>query len=185
VSNPKPVKDRPVLIALIGAAATVLGSVGSGLGVYLVTRPDPSGDPPPVTLTMEESLEYTSPSTIQGHVSNLRPGMSVWTFNESFAKNDDVNPTAPIYANPGPCPVDSKGTWKCDSVYLGEGSKAVGHKFRIFAAVLSDDQAFQVVRGSLVNTYHGGPAIRGESTQPPHIQGVEVQTADVKLVNGK
>ena len=174
-----PMSDT-VKAAIINGAATLGGAVVGALAVWLVAVQGKEPAPLlPVRLAFAASPRFASPSALQGHVEHLRAGTSVWTFNEPFGVDGTV-PGGVVYAEPGPCPVDSDGNWSCNATYIGAPAD-IGHRFRLYAAVLTDEQAMGVVRNSLVNTYHGGPQLQANG-RPPHVDGVPVQSQDVTLV---
>jgi hypothetical protein len=71
--------------------------------------------------------------TVSGTVRNLRPGQTVWVFN------DVANYPYSVYLNTGPCAV-SGTNWTCGYIYVGPASDNT-QTFAIWAAVVSSQQS--------------------------------------------
>jgi hypothetical protein len=93
--------------------------------------------PPAIELTRPEGPTIPLKNRLQGPVSNLRAGESVWTF---FAETADP---VRIYPMPGPCPVKD-GQWMCPKVYIGEGRDT--RRYHVWAAVITDVEPARAVR---------------------------------------
>ena len=181
--NPAAPRGREVTVALIGAVAIVLCSAITGWVTWEVAQSNHPPQPAPrksQALSINARDRLTSPSVHRGHAGDLVPGTSVWTFNEPFTR-DGAAPSGTIYANPGPCPVDKDGNWECGPTYIGDAAKDKNRRFRVYVSVVTERDAFNIVRDGLVNTYNGGPILRG-LTQPPRVQDVAPKWQDVTVV---
>jgi hypothetical protein len=133
----------------------------------------------PTTLKLDnppDSGTFSSPGTISGEVTNLKPRELIWTFNQPY--DEHGKPVRVIYANPGPCPMDGE-KWQCANVYVGDQKKDEGHTFDVWVAVVSEEQANAIVGEALVNTYHGGPTLA--EAKVPHVTGIKPVKSKVTL----
>lgn len=115
---------------------------------------------PAIKLTQPEGPKIPFRNRLEGTVSELRAGESVWTFT---AKAESP---AMIFPFPGPCPVNN-GRWTCHDADVGR-QQSEGGNFIIWAVVVTDAQAARAVR---VFRKGKGEAYIEESVskEPPHI----------------
>jgi hypothetical protein len=109
----------------------------------------------------------------KGH-ADLQKGQVVYLFN---AQVQPDGTTGPLFPDLGPCPTDGSGNWACDVGFAG-APKDRGLRFRIFAMVLDDENAYETVkkREGFLGENHGYPDPAGT----PHVQG-EQTVADLDL----
>jgi hypothetical protein len=149
--------------AWFGGRATVPAATVRSGGV---TGPALASIIPPVSGDISHRQSYS------GHVENLRRGQLVWIFNQTVSGK---GPSDRVCPGSGPCPVSfSQKTWSCRDIYIGLPSDA--RTFMIFAAVISDADAAQIV--AKLRTRHiwltrrgmGGPVTSHDEPDPAHCQ---------------
>jgi hypothetical protein len=109
----------------------------------------------------------------EGH-ADLKKGQVVYLFNAQVQKDGT---TGPLFPDLGPCPTDANGVWECDVGFAGAPEDR-GVRFRIFAMVLDDENAYETVkkRAGFYGENEGYPDPAGT----PHVQG-EQTVADIEL----
>jgi hypothetical protein len=136
---------RGVLItALIGLVAVLISSSVT----YLSTRATSSthrvgASSPGIQPTRLGRIKTPGPGVpvdqvvnLSGAVYNLKPDQLVWTFNQPLGSS--------YFPDSGPCPV-SGNTWQCNGIYIGnDGAAGIG-VYRIWAVVVNDQDAFNIV----------------------------------------
>jgi hypothetical protein len=145
-------------------AAAVSGIIALGGGYVLGRSQDDAATElpksPTVKLTQPEGPKIRFRNRLEGTVSKLKAGESVWTFTAQAESPEAIFPF------PGPCTVDN-GRWTCQDAYVGT-QQSKGRNFIIWAAVVTDAQAARAVRVFLKGK--GKPYIEESvSKEPPHV----------------
>lgn len=157
-----PVDRSGLRIALIGFLGTVILASAGVAGALIQAHAGSTTPAAPfgvrsisIDPTKDGTISY--PTALEGDVSGLQPGEMVWTFNQPTD-----NPAAVVYPNSGPCVVDyDHKRWRCSRTYIGAPADRGG--FRIWAAVVNEEQAFETVEALR------RPQTSLQGDEPPHI----------------
>jgi hypothetical protein len=128
-----------VIVALIGVCASLLTW-------WLTKEFDGADDEPEPRITIS-SAEWRDDAKdpgmyrAKGH-ADLQKGQVVYLFNAQVQKDET---TGPLFPDLGPCPTNASGDWECDAAFAGAPEDR-GVRFRIFAMVLDDENAYETVK---------------------------------------
>lgn len=160
-------------LAAVVAIVVALLSLGGNVFQGLTRSTTGHNSSAPVQVVLDPIQNPSDGSSINGYVdisgsvSGLKPGQMVWTFNEPY--NSQGNPSGSYFPNTGPCEV-SGDTWHCSHIAIGAvgGGPIAGlGRYRIWAAVVSDSDAFSIV--TAIRCFVSGilvPPVRGVKIEP-------------------
>jgi hypothetical protein len=156
----KKIEVDPGLATIVAAGVGLLGVVIGVVGAVVVAHVSAStaspshaasaspSAPASVVINPPSNDKIPHQANFFGHVTNLQPGESVWTFFQVVEKGGKVNPTT--YPTEGPCAINyASQTWKCDNVYVGHVKDS--EMYQICPAILNSSQSSEVVK-SLENS---------------------------------
>lgn len=161
---------------IIAAAITgVFGLIGGLIGGLVLDAggaESVTSEPPDIELVSFNWVEGEDGRTeghyeLKGKVANLSSGQMVWSYNQRLTEDGDPEG---IYPDLGPCPVDSDGAFICDLGWAGDVEKDKGRTFRIYAAVVSDEDAHAA---SVVKSNLSSMAPYSSVSALPHVDGQE------------
>lgn len=159
-------RRNQIFVALIGAFALVASSVITGFVTWANTRNSTSGHQAggsgnpslgPMNLPGDNGI-IGQVVNLSGTVYNLKPGQVVWTFNQPISGQAA---SSGYFADTGPCAITGN-TWSCSNIYIGESPTAENPKagqgtYLIWAVILSDQDAFNVVNDLRCNSAPSHP----------------------------
>jgi hypothetical protein len=150
-----------------GLSTVIAVIVGFGLNYLVGPHPAAASSPPIlgsfITPGNNDTIGNVVP-TLSGHVSGLKPGEMVWTFNESQSQRNTYFP------NSGPCEV-SAGVWTCHDIYIGPAASSKNPNlgkgnYQIYAVIVTDQDAFDIVDHLRCNPTPKSPCTQTYSTLP-------------------
>jgi hypothetical protein len=180
-SGPSP-DTRYLSGATIIAAA--IGAIGA-IGVVVVSTWFAAGDSPTKIPTPPPSLEIKSVEwlgedgryEVRGSVKNLGDNHLIWTYNQPipYEKRDqrdayELRDSGLLYPDYGPCLVGENGNFSCNLGYAGSLEDDAGRPFVIWAAVVSDEDAYDAA--AVKAKLDGRPAY-ANAVAVPHVDGAE------------
>lgn len=155
-----------VITAVLGLVGVVITAIVSTQLARNDSDTTPAA-PPRLSISSVEWLDNFGRFKITGTVENLGDHQLIWTYNQPY--NRETGDPDVIFPNPGPCPVDRKGTFSCQLGFAGERD-AQGQKFVFWAAIVTDEQAYDA---ATVESGQEGRHAYSNPTEVPHVSGEE------------
>ncbi len=166
-SDTRHLSRATIIAAVASAVILILGGVATSLW-FTGDSATKTPTSPSVEIESVKWLGMDGRYEVAGTVKNFGNNHLIWTYNQpyDYASGDP----GPLYPDPGPCPVDENGNFRCNLGYAGSLQNDAGRKFNIWAAVVSDEDAYDAasVKAQLDNrsAYANAVAV-------PHVDGAE------------
>jgi hypothetical protein len=163
---------------ILGLCTVASGFFGHWIGTSSSSpKPHVASMVPPPSISISEPAPGAGisqyPGIVSGRVRNLRPGQTVWVFN-NVAKYPGS-----IYLTVGPCAI-SGTTWTCGYVYVGKSS--YDHQtYTIWAAVVSSEQTSLLGHFVASGTFEVVPPVLPASADVAHYKEVVHRCGSPKL----